>query len=77
MIAFVLKNWRAGVAIFILVSLPVLYGTGYWRGYYAGKNSVKIEAVNQAVTVREKQNEIRNHRPDDVQLIDGLRAGSF
>ncbi len=59
------------------VLTPAAYYIGHWRGYSDGKADVKIKTVEKIVTVRERQNEVRNHRPDDMQLDNVLRAGRF
>ena len=61
----------------VLAMIPIAYGVGYLRGYWAGEESVEVRTAKQVVHISEVKNEIRNNRPDDDGLIDSLRNGHF
>ena len=77
MFSFIAGKYRIAGFIAAIAAIPLLYGAGYWRGYAAGKSRARIETVEKVIKIREAQNEIRNHRPDDRQLVDILRKGEF
>lgn len=53
------------------------YGWGFMDGKAVEKKNNRIITLEKVVTIREKQNEIRNNRPDTVSLVKRLRDGSF
>jgi hypothetical protein len=69
-------------AIFIGVVVAVLgaFGFGYgWanKSCEIEKKDDKIKVIEKVITIREKQNEIRNNRPNASGVAKRLRAGTF
>ena len=77
MLSFILKYRTIIMFGVLLLANVVNFGLGYWKGYSAGKEAEQNKAIEKVVTIREKQNEIRNNRPDAAALIDSLRDGTF
>jgi len=49
----------------------------FWQGMRITKALGENKSVNKAINIQETQDEIRNNRPDDLLLFDGLRRGKF
>ena len=64
------------VAVALFVTLAA-YLKGRGTGASAARQADRLERLEQTYATREKQNEIRNNRPDDRQLVERLRAGAF
>lgn len=67
------KYWRALTLLAILVGL----GVSHWTAYNRGVEKERNRNVTRVVEIREDLNEIRNMRPDDVELVDRLLDGDF
>lgn len=65
----------AYLAIFAAVSVFIVSALGY--SYNRGKASCEVRILKETITIKEKQNEVRNNRPDSKQLIDSLMRGEF
>lgn len=59
------------------VGLLLTHGFLYIKGRTDGKALQEAEVITKIVTVRERQNEILIHRPDDGVTIRRLRNTSF
>jgi hypothetical protein len=61
----------------LAVSIMVIAGWFFCRGVSHEAAQVKAAAVEKAVTVKGEYDEISNHRPDDLSLLDLLQHGQF
>lgn len=61
---------------FVFVVIFAFY-YGRWSGAVNARAEVKARTVEKVIAVKEKQDEVRNHRPDDERLIDSLLSGQF
>jgi hypothetical protein len=77
MIAWLLLNRKLAAGIGLTLAVLAFCGWLYWKGGSDKEDRIELNAVKAAVTVREKQNEIRDHRPDTEQLVDRLLRGTF
>lgn len=68
---------RIGLYILGFLASIGLWGYIYNKGYFACEQDVIIRTVTKTVTIREKQNEIRDNRPDVKRVADRLLTGSF
>jgi len=72
---------RLKIRPILLISLAVvsltlvLLARHHW--ITQGAQKTQIEAVNTTIKIRQKYNEIRNHRPDNSQLLERLRDHSY
>lgn len=69
----IVKYWR----VFSLLAILAGLGISHWMAYSRGIETERSRNVTRVIEIREDLNEIRNMRPDDVQLIDRLRRGNF
>ncbi len=81
MLVWALKYWKI---IALALAVLSLLGTIYYKAYNSGKDKCEdahaaqeAKSTNDAINIRNRQNEIRNNRPDNAALIDSLRDGSF
>lgn len=65
-----------GLAVIVVLNIAG-YGYAYCRGVSDGKDAVENQAVNKAVSIQEKKDEIRNNRPDGAGVVVRLRNGTF
>lgn len=70
----IIKKYSGPVLVVAVFALVI---GSYAKGRMDEKNECVQKSVTKVITIREKQNEIRNNRPDDSTLIDVLRAGEF
>ncbi len=60
-----------------LVGGYIGYFIGYWAKAYEGDANAALKTVSTDIQIEEKQDEIRNHRPDRNGVSQRLRSGSF
>lgn len=63
----------AGSVLAVLVLVAGLYG----KGYLDGRESGRKQALEAAMTVKEKQDEVRNRRPDVPDVAVSLQQRRF
>lgn len=68
-----LKYWR----VFSLLAILAGLGVSHFVVFNKGIEAERSRNTSAVIDIREDQNEIRNLRPDDKQLIDRLRRGKF
>ncbi len=61
----------------VLIVICVSFVAVYWKGRNDCAIKTQIVTLEKVVTVREKQNEIRNKRPDSSGVSDRLRKATF
>jgi len=80
MLAWLSIIWKNRLLIGVLAALLgscIALGWAYYKGSEHNAKQAETKALHKAVDTRQKQNEIRNNRPDDKQLIDSLLNGEF
>lgn len=60
-----------------VLAVIALLGFTYYKGKSHEKTEAALESANTVMTIRKKQNEIRNHRPDTDALFERLHSGTF
>lgn len=60
-----------------LVAGYVGYFIGHWAAGIEAANKVDTKTISTDIKIEEKQDEIRNHRPDRNGVIKRLRGGTF
>lgn len=77
MLARLVAPYAGWIALGFVLLMIASHSYAYSLGYKAASSSYQLGALAKATTIREKQNEIRNHRPDTPALYDSLRQGTF
>lgn len=75
MILWFLTNWK-----FILLGVVILLAThaaAYFKGKDDCKAAVITKTVEKVITVKEKQDVIRNNKPTVIHTADRLRRANF
>lgn len=65
------------MVVFGFTAVLVAWHFGSWSGQSVGSTKTVAKATKAHVQIREKQNEVRNNRPDRQRLIISLRRHSF
>lgn len=68
-----LKYWRVLSVLAILAGL----GISHWMAYNKGVTTERNRNISKVMQIEKQQDQVRNLRPDDAQLIDSLRRGKF
>lgn len=74
MFGFGIKEY---IIIAIFVALVASGAKLYHDGEKNAKTAIEAASLKKATVVKEKQDEIRNNRPDDAALIERLRKHTF
>lgn len=73
MILWIVKYWRLVSILVLLAGLGISHFMAYNKGVQAERN----RNVTKVIEIEKKQDDIRNHRPDDDGIIDILRRGNL
>lgn len=72
--------WKYRVVIFVILGIAGaagVYAYIHHVGYTQATADIEVKTQTKAVSIREEQNNARNHRPDTDALVQRLRSGSF
>lgn len=60
-----------------LAGIYVGYHIGYWARDIEGDPKAALKSISTDIKIKEKQDEIRNNRPERDAVIKRLRAGTY
>ena len=76
MTALIARFWPY-IGLGFIASVLIAFGAGYYKGHVDTAAQIEFKTLTKTVAIKEKMDEIRNHKPDSTGVVSILRAHNF
>lgn len=77
MIATLIARFWPYIGLGFIAAVLIAFGAGYYKGHIDTEAKIEFKTLTKTVEIKEKMDEIRNHKPDSTGVVSILRAHNF